>query len=45
MKTPKTQGTYYFADGYWCWYYGLSAAEKRNLVREHGPIVRFVPGK
>jgi hypothetical protein len=45
MKTPKTQGWYYFADGYWCWYYGLSATEKRNLVREHGPIVRFAPGK
>ena len=45
MKTPKTQGTYYFADGYWCWYYGLSAAEKRNLAREHGPIVSFTPGQ
>ena len=45
MKTPKSQGTYTFADGYVAWYYGLSASEKRNLIREHGAIVSFVPGK
>lgn len=41
----KTQGTYTFADGYVAWYHGLSATEKRNLIREHGPIVKFVPEK
>lgn len=44
MKTPKTQGTYTFADGYVCWYYGLSATEKKIEIRIHGPIIKFVPG-
>lgn len=44
MKTPKTQGTYTFADGYTVWFYGLSAQEKRNEERKHGKVVRFVPG-
>ena len=43
-KYPKTQGFYYFADGFAAWYFGLSGTEKRNLIREHGAIVRFVPG-
>lgn len=42
---PKSQGWYYFKDGHYAWYYGLSAAEKRNLIREHGPILKFVPAK
>ena len=45
MKTPKTQGWYYFADGYQCWYHGLSAAEKRNEERKHGKVISFKPGK
>lgn len=44
MKTPKTQGTYYFKDGYTVWVYGLSAQEKKMMVYEHGAIVRFIPG-
>ena len=44
MKTPKGQGTYIFADGYEVWFYGLSAAEKRNEERKHGKVVRFIPG-
>ena len=44
LKTPKTQGTYYFTDGFVAWYFGLSGTEKMLLVREHGKIVRFVPG-
>ena len=37
----KTRGYYTFADGFTAWYYGLSGTEKRNLIREHGKIVRF----
>lgn len=44
-KTPKTQGWYTFANGRMIWVYGLSAAEKRNLEREHGKVVSFTPGK
>ena len=44
MKAPKTQGTYTFEDGYTVWFYGLSAAEKKNEIRKHGKIVRFIPG-
>lgn len=44
MKTPKTQGWYYFADGSALWFYGLSATEKKNEIRQHGAILRFVPG-
>ena len=40
----KTQGWYVFADGYEVWVAGFSAAEKRNEIRKHGPIVKFVPG-
>lgn len=42
-KNNPTRGIYLFADGYEAWYYGLSATEKRNLIREHGKIVKFVP--
>ena len=41
-KREKTRGFYEFADGTTAWFYGLSAAEKRALIREHGAIVRFV---
>lgn len=40
---PKSQGIYVFADGYVCWFHGLSAAEKREEIRKHGAIVRFTP--
>lgn len=44
-KAPKSQGWYRFEDGYQAWYYGLSADEKKNLIREHGPIIKFVQTK
>ena len=44
MKTPNTQGTYIFADGYTAWFYGLSATEKKIEIRKHGKIVKFIPG-
>ena len=43
MAKSKTRGWYVFADGYTCWYYGLSASEKKMLIREHGQIIRFTP--
>jgi hypothetical protein len=43
MARSKTRGWYVFADGYTCWYHGLSGAEKKMAVREHGAIVRFTP--
>jgi len=39
----NTRGYYWFADGTTAWYNGLSTAEKRTLIKEHGPIVRFQP--
>lgn len=42
MARKNTRGWYYFADGYYCWRNGMSAAEKRNEERKHGKIVRFV---
>lgn len=42
-KTNKTRGWYTFADGYEVWVNGYSATEKRNEVRKHGVIVKFIP--
>lgn len=42
MARIKSQGWYYFADGTQAWYHGLSAQEKRNEVRKHGAIIRFI---
>lgn len=43
MAKIKTRGFYTFADGYYAWFYGLSAAEKKSEIRKHGAIIRFVP--
>ena len=42
-KKCKTRGWYLFTDGYEVWVNGYSAVEKKNEIRLHGPIVRFVP--
>lgn len=42
-KHPKTQGIYVFADGYTCWFHGLSAEEKKIEIFKHGAIIRFTP--
>jgi len=39
----KKQGIYEFADGTTLWVYGMSAAEKRRYIAEHGPIIKFTP--
>ena len=38
----KTRGWYTFADGYEVWFNGLSGTEKRNEIRKHGNIVKFI---
>lgn len=38
----KTSGWYTFADGYTTWRRGMSANEKKALIREHGLITRFI---
>ena len=43
MAKNKTRGWYTFADGYEVWVNGYSAAEKRNEIRKHGAIIRFIP--
>ena len=43
MARSKTRGWYVFADGYTCWYHGLSAREKKYAIMEHGEIVKFSP--
>ena len=39
----KTRGWYTFSDGYEVWFNGLSGTEKRNEIRKHGKIVKFIP--
>lgn len=41
-KHDKTRGWYTYEDGFEHWVFGMSAAEKRNEIRKHGKIVRFV---
>ena len=43
MAKSKTRGWYVFEDGYTCWYHGLSAAEKKWEIRQHGRIIKFKP--
>lgn len=43
MAKNKTRGWYTYEDGFEHWVNGLSAVEKRNLIRIHGKIVRFIP--
>ena len=43
MAKKNTQGIYLFADGFNCWFNGLSATERKALIREHGTIVKFTP--
>lgn len=42
-KKNTTRGFYLFEDGTYCWFNGLSGAEKRNEIRKHGKIIRFEP--
>ena len=39
----NTRGWYIFEDGAEIWFYGLSAQEKANEIREHGKIIKFIP--
>jgi hypothetical protein len=43
MARIKTQGWYTFADGYYAWFHGLSAQERKVEIRKHGSIVKFTP--
>lgn len=43
MAKNKTRGWYVFADGYTCWMSGMSGAEKRMAIKEHGAIIKFTP--
>lgn len=43
MAKIKTQGWYTFADGYRCWYHGLSATERKWEERQHGKVIKFEP--
>lgn len=40
-KFDKTRGWYTFADGYRTWRCGMSAAERKREIRDHGSIVSF----
>ena len=37
----RNGGYYAFADGVNMWVYGFSAAEKRNEIRQHGPVIFY----
>lgn len=39
----RGRGWYLFADGAYAWFYGLSAAEKRREIAQHGAVVRYEP--
>lgn len=41
MANINTRGWYTFADGYRCWFAGMSGQEKKIEVRKHGKIVKF----
>ena len=41
MARTKSRGFYLFADGTYCWYAGLSVAEKKIEIAKHGAIIRF----
>ena len=41
MKNSKTEGWYTFADGYRCWFLGLSVAERKVQEKYHGKLVKF----
>ncbi len=41
MRHSKTEGWYTFADGYHCWFRGLSAAERKVEEKHHGKLIRF----
>ena len=43
MARSKTQGWYLFADGYYCWFNGMSGTEKKFQIKLHGAIVKFTP--
>lgn len=43
MARKHTQGEYWFEDGTWAWFFGLSPHEKANEIRKHGKIIRFKP--
>ena len=42
-RKSRTRGWYTFADGYYAWFHGLSADEKKLEIMRHGKIVRFEP--
>lgn len=39
----KTRGWYTFADGFYAWFNGLSAQEKKWEIVKHGKIIHFEP--
>lgn len=45
MASNKTQGFYFFADGSYIWFAGLSAYEKKQQIAKHGAVIRFTPTK
>jgi len=40
-KNKNNRGVYEFADGTTAYFYGLSSAELRKLVKQHGAVVKF----
>lgn len=42
-KLGRNGGWYVFADGHIAWFIGLSAAEKRAEIRQHGLVRFFTP--
>lgn len=43
MARIKNQGWYTYADGYRCWYRGLTATRRKCEERQHGKVVKFEP--
>ena len=44
MKAPKSQGWYYFEDGYRTWVHGMDKNALAWEVYKHGKLVKFVRG-
>ena len=43
MARTHTQGYYLFEDGFYAWYHGMSAQEKKLEIWKHGKIIQFKP--
>ena len=42
-RSKYRSGWFTFADGYSCWFAGLSATEEKREIRKHGKLISYQP--